>query len=1229
MAIQYTRVNEVAPGQRILSSQWNQLAKAVNDRLKHGVADCSWRLWWYAHSVFRGIRRPDASGFNWPAEDEWWKFYSHIKADAGMPWPETDPGDPEGINLGNPIGAFVFGQGPGQRSEDGRLNYDPVDGTGLPLHDAVGAPVTDLDHWELGKYQRGVTDATGEDLDAANALVAAEDYLRIQYPDAGRGSMFLHQYGGFYASPTVKGQCSEDETNPGSELFDIDWKFGKYTDTPDTDCVYASCPEGSGSGSCPNTSKPIVGYFAGSKSYVLLHWDGTVTHLPFNDYIEGPYTDNAYLRREKGGQLDFAINAYAAQFRGAEGQRHNAEQYGFSFRNFFTRQYYLAPSYGIPSGYAPGEMSAVYPAFDFPANTTKDTFGLASGSSTHTIHTGFVFAGLIAVGNDLTEPKTFAIHVNHVQVMNITIGAGDSDKSHWFPIVYREGSIISVKTLNDFGATEEAYVEIAEILEMKPRVEDAYLVVRMASSINTTLDGNGREEPNAKDIWEDYARHGMIYNGSRDGIKDQDYINRNPIYDELRRSIIGRLRMAERVLIQGYEIVDGKSVLYFDRYARGMVNKDLDVFEGIAPSDELVSSGSIQKNIVYVVRGTSVQITYNSVAYTDNETFTGVDGVSTFTVDSGDPEVFEHEGIVDTAPEQGESNEWQMFISSNVYQDSESSDYKPENYADVLGALTDRCTFLSKSWREPFNADAAMIRNHVNYGISLINRPENPSGYRYLLGKNVPNTGSGSTNLVTESNTLDCGSDVSEENCPGMAQQYKSCQIYVPDYEVESVTMTASGQVRVQLSGRLAHNDDAPGTISNSVASWNSYVSTETGPRRDENTLIEYLLYHQDGRPCLLRIGDQSGDADVTSGWNTSIVHGSCFPRFYFTKRMPLVYEDGNDVANPTDSPLTVDNLLWSEFFIRAVCEGYVDEKSTIDVVTELDQNGLLLCGAKRLYDYRWSTLNEAANGRRWFTLDPSRAEEDNPEGHGPFPTMYPYAEFFNQIARALNKLFRARIDLPNLGVRHQTMNYQDTWPASFVMGQGCCNPFCASWVDGAKSPGATTFVAPGDLIDDVTFPVYLKAFRKTSLDVDAFGNCAIKETRRDEQFEIYWGNFSDLAMSDGLRNLVITSLRVGIFAAEDTPLTWHVRRIISEEEIGTECTGFTQNDFRDDFGNKLVWDPINTEFNSRCVFVTAGTLTAQIPPTSDLVTGCSGSAESTRNLTINAVQAFVDVPLV
>ena len=59
MAVDYTEARLVDVDEGVYSTDYNKLALAFNDRLKNGVADPTWRLLWYAHSLVRGMRNPN------------------------------------------------------------------------------------------------------------------------------------------------------------------------------------------------------------------------------------------------------------------------------------------------------------------------------------------------------------------------------------------------------------------------------------------------------------------------------------------------------------------------------------------------------------------------------------------------------------------------------------------------------------------------------------------------------------------------------------------------------------------------------------------------------------------------------------------------------------------------------------------------------------------------------------------------------------------------------------------------------------------------------------------------------------------------------------------------------------------------------------------------------------------------------------------------------------------
>ena len=102
------------------ASSHNTLAQRVNGLISNGLGDSAWRIFYYAHSMFRQPRNPipTQQGIGmWPSGDEWWTFYAHFEpplfkdhyARRGLSWPAVNAGYPEGANVVNPICKFTFG----------------------------------------------------------------------------------------------------------------------------------------------------------------------------------------------------------------------------------------------------------------------------------------------------------------------------------------------------------------------------------------------------------------------------------------------------------------------------------------------------------------------------------------------------------------------------------------------------------------------------------------------------------------------------------------------------------------------------------------------------------------------------------------------------------------------------------------------------------------------------------------------------------------------------------------------------------------------------------------------------------------------------------------------------------------------------------------------------------------------------------------------------------------
>ena len=998
MAVQYTKADTVWPGKALSSRDYNKLALAFNDRLKNGVADPSWRLFWYAHSLFRGMRNPDASGHNWAAEDEWWKFYAHIPKDSDVLWPAVGPGLPEGINVANPMGAFIYGREPDISAEDGRLNsngtFDGAESTtnppyGLPLYYDGAPPTTNEDFWELAKHQRGAWNPSlDRNYKTAVALAAAQEHGKIDYSPA---QYYLKGYGGFHGLPGL------DSSDP---VCDDGY-------TPNWTLKFKSLVSGVADktfGTCPDNATDVIMYWEGFSGYNLLKFSGTVESLPLADWLEGPYEDDAYLQRVKGQQLNQALNYFAKEFRGTTAERVTSDivvERAFPFQDFLTSQYPLAPSYGTV---ASDEITAQYKSFTKAGPTESGRSFAVDSTTNYQINDGFCFAGFYAsVAGSFSGEISIDVIADGDTVETFTLEQG-GDYLRYYTHA-RPEALIEFKTASFFPSGPTVTIEVAELLHYLPGVYDAYVVLRLSScaAISLSHDKRGETFGQAKTTGEDFLANGCIVNsgGSAGGVDREDVINTNPIYESGRRMVHDNLRLAERHLLTGYEVSDGKSILYFNRYARGMDNKDLDVFRGIAAPNDAIATGDLVTDEVYKVVADDVYgIIYEGTVYTNGQTFTAT-ADKDFTISPSDPApvafLVPADGIRSTPLKddpndrfRGQTNEWQMFVNTTVYKDSDDSIYKPEAYGDVLGFLHDRCSMLSDAWRHS-TPKGSEIRRHVAYGMKPILRSENPPGYRYLLGSHwtTDTYFPGWNDLIRSNNTIagDCTDAGTSTDCDGVKDHLESCQIYTPDYKVESVERETATTVKVTLTGRLRNTGDVPASIANNSTAWAAAIAGSYVPdfRTDENAVLEYLIYSGGGAHCTKRIGDIAPDANAGSTYYSGDFNGSCLPRFYFSRNIRHVYNDKPDNFNTSDTPAFSDELLYMEFILQAICGGFMDKESTIKYTCTHES---------RLYDYTFPNLCQQAlrQGRKYLkavTVSKAGTTLDWPAREGVLYSVY------------------------------------------------------------------------------------------------------------------------------------------------------------------------------------------------------------------------------------------------
>lgn len=913
MAISFTRAEEVAAGDSITSSQLEALADAFNSRLRSGIADGTFRIHQWFFNLFRSIRNPSSTGA-FPAQGEFFEFYSHLDPDSGTGWPDAEAGEHEGANLGNPMAAFVFGND-NVMSEAERLVF------ALPIGIGSGDDVDEL-IWNHGKQQRGAYDPT-TGAQAANAFIAAQSFFRVTQPQAN----FVNtSYGGFQPTPKFLGSCGG-----GTLREDLEYKFTAIVAEPDASQITNGTISGASGtqvvtypGSCFDPGDVSSVARTPFAYYVFLN-SGAWDRLPISDWLEGPYSGGGRLTRPAGGQLSHCLNAFLHDFRGTDADRNNDTvdilNFGFDFEAFFSSQYFLAPNLAHVDG---GNLIVDYPWFEFSGATTHAAGSL---SAEHTLADGFVAGVVFAKAIGLAEKTNLEVLENGtvVSTLELTPEAPGKMATIRNPTA---GATIQIRLAEAANLTSSAGfigIETTEQIEYKPGIHDAYLYLRLKATDGEPtpyVDGSGIGLSDPKRYSDDYFEFGSIINARASAPHGTaDDITVNPIFQAARRLAESNVRIVNRHQLLGYAVEDGKSVLWFKSESLG--NEYADAFKGIA----------------------------------------------------GDVE--DEEGILPTAPAGGWSNEWLMFTQEFGYHQSESSTWKLDTYADYF-TFGNRCILYNP------RQISRSLNQHIQQTVAPpILAAEAPSGYNYLETLNDPTYAS--------------------EN---KADFYKSCQIYKPDEEIESATWTTEGGIKVVklvFKKRIHHCAGiAPASIGRDVGTWDVSALHSEPYRTTENAIREYLI--STGSNCSQAM---AGNAALGNSLYSQPddPHGSCVPRFFFTRMVPKPYRDDNDTLEASDSVFAAGIMPQMAVYLRAMCEGYVDGQTSEQYSCETLEASL--------YDFTFENLIYQADGGRWLHILPDDIRPDLAEGFGPLPNTVAYASSFNRIARAINLLDKARIELP------------------------------------------------------------------------------------------------------------------------------------------------------------------------------------------------------------------------
>jgi hypothetical protein len=1004
VAITFKRAPVVTPGDPITSTQMVGLAEAANSRIRSGIADPVFRVAFYMMGLFRQIRNSDGA-FSFPSQAEFFEAYQPLETGDAQ-WPPNFAGLPEGINVANPMGAFVFGRD----SEDIAAEVDRIEGVPFSLP----ATPTPSDYWHLAKLQRGALDPKTGAV-ASPVFSAAREHMRIAYSVR---APYGNSYGGFLPIPELGGfNCA-----PSGDITPVNYLY-KFTNL-------STGEEVAYPGSCPEEPTHVAYILRLGDVYVVVLNNGGVDVYAANEWIEGPYTGGGSLRRDVGEQLARSVDRYVKDFRGTAAQRETGRwnENAFDFQTFLTRQYLCAPNRGEQVG---DNITVTYPQFRI-----KGPVGSGVQSNAHSYFRGWVCTGALFTSEGVVTQSVDIEWLDSKTVVH---------RSTLEPV----GGKIEQVVMLPFDLAPEALrfrlasgftgtlltVEATELYPYKPQAHDAYLFLRVSSARSGEIPGSGLITDNAREIGEQYFRSGAIVPGP--GLPlEESIISTNAVFDAARR-MSQCVRILTRDHILAYAVEDGKSILWVRTGNR--INRN--GFIGIAPPGDPVASGSILENVQYSCR--EGEVWYNGVKYAAGDPFTGIKGVSTYAGNT----VYQHDSILHDAPPEGYSNEWVIDFQFKPYNLSESSIWKPSAYSDYY-AFSNRCHFYHQAMN-PWNAP---IQQQFNYGSSIAYAPEAASGYNYVNG----------------TNTILC--DPLDTACEDeRLARYKSCRVYEPPVEIESATNdTLNGFpcLKLTFTGRFHHSDTAPSSITNDVTTWDGATIEAEGYRTTENAIRQYIIWANTGRNTPLAVGDYAVGSQILLA--TDMPFGAIFPHIFLLQLIPKPYEDGNDKQDRRDTPLFHDTLSQVELYLRAMCEGYVDGRTSEEYACQ--------SGIAGNYDYSFPNLMfDATSGKwasslgwtesDWLASDEIRA--DRPQGFGPYPNTLAASQVFNQLSQGFNLLTKVRVALP-FKLEAQTLQDVFTNPAGVAAKQGDGDPADCSagetnfyYVGGVPDGEATTVTVP------------------------------------------------------------------------------------------------------------------------------------------------------------------------
>jgi hypothetical protein len=421
-------------------------------------------------------------------------------------------------------------------------------------------------------------------------------------------------------------------------------------------------------------------------------------------------------------------------------------------------------------------------------------------------------------------------------------------------------------------------------------------------------------------------------------------------------------------------------------------------------------------------------------------------------------------GIADaivTEPEAGQvSNEWLMLPFFRPYSPHDTNIFGFPNFADYYDL------FEAGQWMIEDLTIYQMLLWQLSYGAYV-------SGYGNLLAEGLSGYNYALYDVTAFEHINDDNSDANRVNF------YKSRQVYRKPYEIEycrAASVDGRNVVEIKLDRRLQNTvgeaGGAPTLVARDVSGWDGPTIASEPYRTDENAVRLYLNWVATGYNPPATYGDQGLGSEVHSLYDS--VFAAIIPTFLFVKLIPFPARGAAIYHDP---------MAQLESYIRAMCEGFVDKESSIDLGCNVsDPDGIEDSGDETcaeygndLYDFTFENLMlQASDGElSGFLTLPTEATERTSENDcvadpypsfGPMPATLITAEVFNLFSAALDLLDTARVMLPEgYVIEGRKLTYESTpneiAPTTECGGPVDCSVGLAYQVSYGQAPRADTLV--------------------------------------------------------------------------------------------------------------------------------------------------------------------------